>query len=508
MIVAMRRLSPWAALAGACSCLATPFAACGSFSPLPEPLPEEAHQVNAVRVVVDHGDLPQLAETLRSLSGTSIELAAAPTPIAGGEFLLGAFSGTLPVAAITVAWAAPGELQVDATSGPFALALSVGRVGEPACALQSPVQSAVARVRVRVVRTSSGDTQALLAAVPELKVFPGKPPQPEPCLLPLPTGGAQQIEAAVHAAVQSAWLTRLSEAGLQILRAVAPAGLAVGGQWAPGVGPGIVQVQAIYPGPPGATPAVLGAKYATFSLSLATVAVRDPCAPDVAGPPLAVVETLAPAPAPSTKAVVRRALVVHQTALVRLAWSAARAGAFCRSGAVAPVTGLPLQWATAVAPALAGWVDDAPAQARLLPYATPVVELVDTPAGPAIAWQLADATLELVGRVGGVPAVVFSIRGRVHGVLRPQVTGSGQLALHLESGGMDSAVVSSPIAGGAVAAQANPLEALVRAALQGMFAPDPVLPLSLLLPAGSVATDVRRSGDALWVWLDGGVSKP
>lgn len=490
---------------GLLGCLAV--CACGSFVPLPAPLPEEAHQHNALRIAVDHGDLPQLAETLRSLSGTNINLAAAPTPIAGGEFLLGAFAGTLPVGAVTVAWAAPGELQVDAASGSFVLALSVGRVGEPACALQYPVQGAAARVRLRVVRAASGASQALLAAAPELKVQIGKLAQAEPCLLPLPAGGAAQVEAAVHAAIQTAWIARISDAGLQILRAVAPAGLAVGGQWSPGVGPGAVQVQAIYDGATGSTPATLGAKYATFSLSVATTASRDPCAPDVAGPPLAVIESLAPAPAPATKAVVRRALVLHQTALVRLAWSTARAGAFCRSGAVAALQTVPLQWATAVVPELAGWVDDAPPQARLLPHAAPIVEIVDTSAGPAVSWQLADATLEIAGRVGGVAAVVLTVRGRVHGVLRPLVTGSGQLALHFESGGMDSAVVSSPIAGGAVVAQAAALDAVVRAALQGMFAPDPVLPLSLLLPPGSVATDVRRSGDALWVWLDGGVGK-
>ncbi|MBM4344249.1 MAG: hypothetical protein FJ100_12845 [Deltaproteobacteria bacterium] len=481
--------------------------ACGGFSPLAAPLPDEVHQVNAVRVAVDHGDLPQLAETLRSLAGTSIDLAAAPTPIASGQFVLGAISGALAVAGVSVAWVGPGELQLDATSAPFALALAVGRAGEPACALQWSVQSASARVRLRVVRTPAGATQAVLAAAPELKVQAGKTAPSDPCLQPLPSGAALQIDAAVYSAVQTAWLPRLSDAGLHVLRAIAPAGLAAGGQWALGSGQGAVQVQTIYPGPTGATPAALGKNYATFSLSLATLADRDPCAPDVPGPPLAVVETLAPAPSPLTKAVVRRALVVHQSALVRLAWSAARAGAFCRSGAVAAVPGVPLQWASAVAPELAGWVDDAAAHARLLPHATPVVELVDLAAGPAVAWQLPDATLEIAGRSGGVQAVVFAVRGRVYGVLRPLVTGAGQLALHFESGGMDSAVVSSPIAGGTVSAQAAALDALVRAALQGMFAPDPVLPLSLLLPAGTVATDVRRSGDSLWLWLDGGVGK-
>jgi hypothetical protein len=93
-------------------------------------------------------------------------------------------------------------------------------------------------------------------------------------------------------------------------------------------------------------------------------------------------------------------------------------------------------------------------------------------------------------------------------VLRPAVTSAGKVQLLFAHAAMDSAVVSSPLLGDAVAAGATErLAQLVGAAIQGISEPAAVLPLEGLLPSGTVVTSVSRAGDSLWLWLDGGLQE-
>ncbi|MSQ81489.1 MAG: hypothetical protein EXR77_01035 [Myxococcales bacterium] len=512
--VASGRKWPWVSGCAAAAATMAAFAVatcagCGNWAPLPSPLAPELRQTRAVRLAVAAADMPQIAETIRVVSGKSIELAAAPTKLVGGDHQLSAFNAALPVATMAAQWTAAGELEVVGHSAPLSIALAIGRSGEPACALAWTVKQATAKLRARTTTTATGKVEVTLAAAPELAVKHGIVPASEPCLAPLSAAGQDQVAQAVQLAIHAAWLPRLSAATLQALRTLAPVELAVGIRWSPHVAAsGALDLEQRYFGELGASPASVVGKYAVFELALASNAVRDPCAVDVQAAPAPIAASLAPAPVPAAKAVLRRALVVHQSAIGLLVAAAARAGAYCRTVAEVQLTGTATNWASAVVPELAGWIDESPPLARLLPHSSPTTELIDSGVGPAIAWQFNDATLEIIGRVSGAQAVVFAVRGRLRGALVPTVNGNGQISLHLATGSMDSAVVSSPIVGGTVAAKAGPLEVLVRAAIVSIFSPDAVLPTTAALPAGTVVTDIARSADSLWIWLDGGLPSP
>lgn len=125
---------------------------------------------------------------------------------------------------------------------------------------------------------------------------------------------------------------------------------------------------------------------------------------------------------------------------------------------------------------------------------------------PALHWTIADASLEIIAPVGGAEAVVLTLRGRLRGVLRPTIGSGGKVQLVNVQSAMDSAVVSSPMLGDAVAAGGSErLAQLVHFAVKGISEPAAVLPLEAALPPGTVATSVTRTGQSLWLWLDGGL---
>lgn len=489
--------------AAAAALLAT--VACENYKPLVAPLPAESFADRGLRIAVADSDLPQLASTVSALTGKAVELATAPTAILGGDHLLGALAAQLPTGDVSAAWMPNGHLLVTAKAGPAKLPLSVGRAGEPACALTWSIASATAQVEVAAGGQPTGAWQVALAAQPQLQIKQAALGESEGCLQPLPAGAEAFVADQVRQAVAAAWLFRLAGSAVQVVRSVWPADANAGVQAAVG-NQAAASFQAQYV-PAGAEWVAKSPLYAVADLRLGTAAGRDPCAPDEAMPPGEIAQPLSAAPVPAAKAVLRRALVLHRAAAARIFWAAARAGGFCRASQPLPLAGIAGDWAAAVAPGLAGWTDDSPPRARLWPHASPTIDLIDTSGGPALAWQLQDATIELLGRIGGSEAVVLAVRGRLRGVLRLAANGSGHLTVHFVDGALDSALVSSPIAGGSVAANAKMLDKLVGVALAGMFGPDWVLPLAEALPAGTVVSDVTRSADALWIWMDGGLPK-
>jgi hypothetical protein len=196
--------------------------------------------------------------------------------------------------------------------------------------------------------------------------------------------------------------------------------------------------------------------------------------------------------------------VLDKAMLAHRGWAMGRGGVLCQE-TNAGLAELGAGWAAEVLPPLAEWVQGPPVGARFWPAASPQVQVVDTPAGPALQWQVASATLEIVARVAETDLVVLKITGRFEAIVRPVLQGGGALGLDLLSAQVDGAVVTSPLLPDTKGAEAH-LGLLVDAALRGIFRTAPVLPLGLALPPGTVATGLARSGDALWVWLEGGIA--
>ena len=491
-------------------CLAV--AACASdWKPLAAPI-EPAHRVGSgVRIAVAAADAAQLEDLIAVLAGKQLDLAAAATPIAATEHQLSAIAGQLPLGPVAVAWAPDGKLLATATLGKANLALAIGKLGGPACAVAWPIKSGTAQASVAAQVGLGGGVAVVLSEPTASTLTLGAVADSDQCLQGLPVGTKEFVDQQVRQAVHAAWAPLLGAAALKVVRALVPASLVVSGS-GPVTGAiapaAAVRISMAYGQEPGPSVFAAQAGFATAGLQFAIDADRHPCAPDVAPPKVVTAAALAPTASPTAKAVLRRALVVDHAALQHTVWALARAGAWCRQSRWPLAAGVPAGWASATAPALAKWADDAPPVARLWPHTDVEVDLADSPAGPVLQWQFADASLEIVGSVGGVPATLLVLRGHIRGTMRPIITAGTQLTWLPESGSAQSAVVTSPLAGGTVAANAEPLGKLVAAAIEAIFTPAPVLPLAAVLPAGTVATSVTRAGNALWLWLDGGLAQP
>jgi len=491
------RASPWwVALAAV--------AACSGWEALPAPLVSDEAVQDGVRVAVAPADGAALAGAVAALTGKQVDLAAAATVVAGQ--MVAAVGAQLPVGALAAGWKPDGSLRIEATITSQPVVLALGPAGAPACVVAWTIKSATCEVRVEARRGADGKLSAVLAAPPATHVQFAEPTAGEACAKALPAGAVDALQHHVRAALHAAWAPGLQSAALNALRTFAPPGLAAAARAQPGpeFAPAKVSLGLDYAAGSASAFAMEG-PYAVAGLALAALADRHPCAVDVAPPAGAVPLQLAPAALPVVKAVARRALVIDRSAAQRAVWAIARAGGWCRESSTDLGGRVAAGWAAQTSPALAGWVDDEPPSVRLWPHSSPTVEFVDGALGPEIEWQIADGTMEFISAVGGVPAVVLTVRGRVRGTLRPTVVAASAIALVAAGGSVDSAVVSSPLAGGAVAANAAPLAALVKAGVEGLFQPPPTLPASAVLPPGSAITAVGRAGQGLWLWLDGGL---
>ncbi len=483
----------------------------GEWKPLATPIAPEHRIAAGVRVAISLDDTAHLEETIGVLVGQQLDLATAPTQVAATDYHMGAVAAQLPLAAVSVVWGEGGTATASADLAKSVIAVAIGRTGEPACALGWQIWSGSAQVVAAARAGQAGSVDIVLTQPPTTTVTFGPVIDADQCLALLPAGSKEFVDAQLRLAVQAAWAPRLSGATLKVLRTLVPTSLVAAGTTGTALAgdpASAVRASLGYGEVAGASLIKLNSKFAAAPLQVGIDADRHPCAVDQPAPSIIVAAQLPPTVSPQAKAVLRRALVVDLAVLQHAGWALARSGGWCRQSASPLGEAVPSGWAGATVTSLAKWADDAPPTVRMWPHAAPELELGDTATGPVVRWQFADATLEFIGVVGGVPAMVLAVRGKIRGTMRPTLAANNELLWVAESGSVDSAIVTSPLAGGTVAANAEPLGTLVDAAVRGIFTPAPVLPLAALLPAGTVATSMTRAGDALWLWLDGGVTVP
>jgi hypothetical protein len=487
-------------------------AACGpAQAPLPllAPLPASHTLTSGVQLVLVDADLPALAETVSTLGGKTLQVVAAPWPVPGAPgHVLGPLSTPLQVAGAQAEWLQPTTLQLQFTLTQVTLPLSLGVPGQAACAMSWTAQGGLVRVTLRLDRDPQGQVAVIAGQDPEVTWQKHGLISAQTCLQPPLTDAPAQIDAHLLEAVQATLVPQLTQASVHVLQAVFPPALELQGRlstatrWGDAVE---VRVSTQYQPQAGGTLAEHKAGRGIAALAVGLDVDRAACAVDVPPPDHAAETPLAPTPpSPSASTFVRRALVLDKAMLAHLGWAMGRGGALCQE-TEAGLADLGVGWAAEVLPALADWVQGPPVGARFWPAASPEVQVVDTPAGPALQWQVASATLEIVARVAETDLVVLKITGPFQAIVRPVLQGGGALGLDLLSAQVDGAVVTSPLLPDTTGADAH-LGPLVDAALHGIFRSAPVLPLGLALPPGTVATGLARSGDALWLWLEGGIA--
>ena len=502
---------PWSRRAGVTAVgLALGFGGCGGpLAPLDAPVPD-SHRVKAgLRLAMASQDLSQVGATIRVLTGKQIEFAAAPEPIGNLGYQRSALAGTVDIAVVQVKWTAQGSLLVEAQIDKLQLPLSIAKAGAASCALKWLGSGGKGLIGVRLGANSEGQVQAELVDVPKLQWKEAGFAPSETCLAPLGESAAVHTDEAIRQILASAVLPRLSAAALQVLRTVYPAQLAVAGQTTVGHSGAStlkLRLHSAFGGTSGTSLMQVDPSLATAQLDVAVDVDRHPCAVDSAPPQLPALAELQPTQVPDADSILRRGINLDGALVAHLTWAWARAGGWCRQTPLHGSTQISLQWLQEIAPDLADWLDGAPSAVRLWPHASPQVTVIDWQDTAALHWTINDASLEIIAPVGGAEAVVLTLRGRLRGVLRPTVGSGGKVQLVNVQSAMDSAVVSSPMLGDAVAAGGSErLAQLVHSAVKGIFEPATVLPLEPLLPTGTVATSVTRTGASLWLWLDGGL---
>ena len=484
--------------------------ACNSpWMPLEAPIAATHQLGHVIAAAVADQDLPQLSETVRVLTGKQVEFAAPPLSLADSGHQRSAVAGTIDVAAVHVAWTPAGHLQVKAELGKLLLPMSIGKSGAAACALKWLASGGSAVVSVRFAPLAGGQAQAELVDAPAINWQGPGFSAAEVCLAPLaPTAGAS-LDQQIRQMLADALLPRLSAAALHAMRASFAPQLALAGQTTVGpLGspPLKLKVQSVFAADGSGNLLTRGANLTLARLDAAIDVARHACAVDTAPPQIAPQASVQPTQVPSGKSLLRRGLNLDEALIAHLGWAWVRAGGWCRQVPLSTAAPISVEWLQEIAPDLAQWLDSAPTAVRLWPHASAEWSVVDWQENPALEWTFSDATLEIVAPVGGAEAVVLTLRGRLRGVLRPAATSAGKVQLLFAHAAMDSAVVSSPLLGDAVAAGATErLAQLVSAAIQGISEPAAVLPLEALLPSGTVVTAVSRAGDSLWLWLDGGL---
>jgi len=483
--------------------------------PLTAPIPETRTLPAGVRIVLADADLQHVAETVRIVAGKSLDVMAAPWPIVDGAgHVVGALATSLEVLAGPVTWPQPSRVQLEFTVDTALIPLAISVPGQAACGVTWAAQAGHVVIQIEVTRGDEGAVEVILAAQPSVTWQSHGLTGSVACLQPAGGTAHTSLDAHLLEVVRAALAPRLAQASLQVLSTIFPPQLEIAGRlpvasrWGD---PLEVRVSLQYESSQAQTDSLV---HHDGDRALATLTVgldvdRAACAVDVP-PPQWAVGPLPPQPPtpPGETAFLRRALVFDQATLAHAGWALARGGALCQeTSAVLP--GLTAAWAADLLPALGDWVDGPPVGARFWPTASPELKWLDTPEGPALQWRIARATLEIVGKIADTELVVLSITGGFRAVVRPVLHGGGGLGLKLMasellfSSDVDKPVVTSPLLGDVVDADKH-LGPLVDAAMRGIFQAPPVLPLGLVLPLGTVATGVARTGDALWLWLEGG----
>lgn len=479
------------------------------WAPLDAPVPPTHSVSSGLRLAVAGQDLTQFGATIRVLTGKQIEFAAAPEPIGVNGYQRSAVAGTVDVAAVKVSWNSKGSLFVEAEIDKLQLPLSIAKTGAASCALKWQGSGGKGSLSVRLAPATAGQVQAELVDTPKLQWKEAGFAVGDACLAPLGEPAALETDLAIRQILAGALLPRLSAAALHALRTTFPSQLALAGQSSLGQGGGSplnLRVHSTFDDGNGSGLIQESMGLAVAQLDVAVDVDRHLCAVDIDPPQLVALTKLQPTQVPQGDGVLRRGINLDGALLAHLAWAWARAGGWCRQTPLHGSTQLSLQWLQEIAPDLADWLDGAPSAVRLWPHASPQISVIDWQDAAALHWTIADASLEIIAPVGGAEAVVLTLRGRLRGVLRPTVGSGGKVQLVNVQSAMDSAVVSSPMLGDAVAAGGSErLAQVVHFAVKGISEPATVLPLEALLPPGTVATSITRTGTSLWLWLDGGL---
>jgi hypothetical protein len=491
--------------------------ACGEAAllPMPKALPEVARVRGGARVVLLDADLDLLTDAVRAQVGATLAVAAAPWPVPGSNgHILGPISTDVGLLPGSAEWtnASRLELSMGLQSPPITLALNTpGRAG---CAVSWTALAGKVAVAVEFSRGPSGVGPALVA---EPIVTWKQPALDGPCVANVDPAVAAALLGHVHATLAAAVAAHVATTALAAVRTVFPPTLELRGRFAFSARGGTAleaRVDTAYEAPLAAQPAVIAVHSGSrteAALSLALDVDRAPCAVDEP-PPQWKAAPLPPLPPPNApgKALLRRALALDRAALQHLAYVATRAGLLCQDAWQGLDTQLPANWADAALPGLGAWVDGPPAGARLWPgrpqapeRASPDVALIDGATGPELLLRLPAATLEILGRVGEVEAVVIVVHGEFRLRLRLTTSVAGPPGLELVAVARGTSQVTSPLLGGTLSPQEPGTGQLVAAAVRGIFARATLLSLGPVPPPGTAVTGTARAGDTLWLWLDG-----
>lgn len=482
--------------------------------PLDKPLAAAYRVDGGLRIVVADSDLPTLAETVRIGAGKTIEVPGAPWTLPQtNDHKLGAWNTSLTVKQASATWTSGQHLVLTFEIDKVAVPLAVGVQGQPACKLNWSSSGGVLQLQLQVIRSLQGQVTPTLAAEPSLVWQMPTLADAEACLKSEPEGTAKALRQHLEAMLRNQAANPLTKSTLNVLATLFPSSLEFAAQFnvdAPWGHPVQARVSADYLQPNLVDQLAIhaGARTAA-SLAIALDVDRAPTAVD-APLPTGAVAAVAPQPptAPASKAFVRRALVMDGTAMARVGWAVARSGALARQTTKQFEHAFAPNWAAIAMPDLAQWVDGPPSGARLWPESSPEIKAVDTPSGPAVEWKFDKATLEILGRVADMEVVVLRINGGFRAHVRTAIVGGSNLQLEIVDVQSDDRHVLSPILAANSNSDTTPesraiLDQLVDSAVRGIFQQTPVFPLNALLPKGTVATGLTRSGEAFWLWLDG-----
>ncbi len=487
-------------------------AACtGQPQPLEKPLAPELALPGGLRVVLLDADLPAVADTVRLAVGKTLDVKVPDWPLptaANGQY--SGFTTAAPLDALALTWSTPQHLRLTATLGKMAGGFSLVQTGQAGCGLTWQVDGGSVQLEAEVVRQSDASLAVQLSGAPVATWEGASVSDASACLAKLPPADASSPGDAILAEVTQQLAKRLSAAFLPTVSRVFAASLEQSGRLATvgSVDPAVETRFALKYVEDAAHVALHSGASAQASLAVSVDADRHPCADDVPLP-VAVASPLAQRSPPSGQAFLRRALVIDQALVQRLAWLAARAGALCAQTHHNLTTNLAPGWAADLLPQVDEWIEGPPSSARFWPGSSPTTRLVDTPAGAAVEWTMDDGQLEIIAHVADTEMTVLTVTGGFRATLLPRLQGTHALAFDLVSVERLSTHQSSPLLGDlATPASEAALSTLCEAALQGIFANQAVLPLLALtpgpLPPGTVLTGVDRTGDALWLWLEGG----
>jgi hypothetical protein len=468
------------------------------WQPLSAPLPASHTLAPAAQLVVLPDDLAGAAATVLALANTETTVGdAAWTWSDWPGHTVAPWQRSQPWTSASWSWVAPHRLRLTAALPAESIDLSLLADTGPGCSVvwQLPPSTASVDIElgtdpnsaVEVVAQTLTWSAAGAATVTPPTCFEGAPPAAASGLLAhlnglrsQQTGDRLATAAAAVAHVQAAPFLHLVGQTLVPSRWGAPRTLRLE----------LAHQQAHV------WQLLAGVAYAPLRLALDVE--RAGCAPDVPPPAWSPSTPPPPPPPPPQPAFVRRGLAIDRATLAHLGWAATRAGLLCQETHEG-LPGLHGGWADAVVPGLSAWLDGPASGARLWPLASAELRVVDTAAGPGLEWRLDAARIEVTAQVGGSDWLALVVTGGVRAVVRPAISGAWQV---VEVQAL-APLVHSPLLGGSPVAGGSALDAVVAAAVKGIFAEAPGFSWTSLLPVGASVTGLARSGDALWLWLDG-----